>query len=187
MLSHSVLFLFLKFSITVLRILVISAPAGWKEYLLYQGSLPPGIFKHFLASGIFLRASHIPEAVNEVAKHSNHQHVLNIKQTVQMAEQTTDMTEIGELHYPVKSRTLDRGALGVKNAFGTLRAWSGQWSAQEKCTGRKDSFKKTETMEKECGEAPESCLPKLYTGLCPVVCTRQGGYSSWPRSTCRNS
>lgn len=122
-----------------------------------------------------------------MAKHSNHQHVLNIQQTVQMAEQTRDMTEIGELHYPMKSRTLDRGALGVKNAFGSLRAWSGQWSAQEKCTGRKDSFKKMETMEKECGEALESCLPKLYTGLCPVVCTRQGGYSSWPRSTCRNS
>lgn len=101
------------------------------------------------------------------------------------------MTEIDELHYPMKSRTLDRGALRMKNALATLRPWSGQWSAQEKSTGRKDTFKSMEnrarSTEKECGEAPESCLPKVCTGLCSVTCARQGGYSSWPRSTCRNS
>lgn len=127
------LFLFLKFNIIVVRILVVSAPAGWKEYLLYQGSLPPGICKHFLASGIFLRASHIPEAVNEVAKHINDQHILNIQQTVQMAEQTRDMTEISELHYPMKSRTLDRRVLGVLLVPWELGQDSGQRrkSAQE--------------------------------------------------------
>lgn len=150
-------------------------------------SRPSGIFKHFPASGIFLRASHIPEAVNGVAEHSNHQHILNMQQTVQMSEQTRDMTEIDELHYPVKRRTLDRGALGMKKAFGTLRPWSRQWSAQEKSTGREDTFKNMENTEKECGEAPGSCLPKLSIGLCPVVCARQAGCSSWPRSTDRNS
>lgn len=96
------------------------------------------------------------------------------------------MTEIDELHYPVKSRTLDRGALGMKNAFGTLRACSGQWSAQEKYTGMKDTFKDMENTEKECGEAPKSCLPKLHAELCPVACARHGGQTSWPRSPCRN-
>lgn len=150
-------------------------------------SKPSGIFKHILASGMFLWASHIPEAVNEVAEHSNLQHILNTKQTVQMSEQTRDVTEIDELHDPVKSRTLERGALGVKNAFGTLRPWSGQWSAREKSTGRNNTFKNMENTEEECGGAPEGCLPKLYTGLCPVLCATQGGHSSWPKSTCRNS
>ncbi|KAJ7404631.1 hypothetical protein WISP_144447 [Willisornis vidua] len=68
-----------------------------------------------------------------------------------MVEQTRDMTEIDVLRYPVKNRTLLRKTLGVQNAFGTLRAWSGQWSAPEKCTGRKDSFKNMENMEKQYG------------------------------------
>lgn len=91
-----------KFSITAVRFLALAAPAGWRRYRHYEGSLPSGIFKHFLVSGIFLRASHIPEAVNKVAEHSNRQHICNIHQAVPMAGQTRSTTQIDELHHPVK-------------------------------------------------------------------------------------
>lgn len=65
-------FPFLKFNITVVRFLALAALAGGNGYFHYEDSLPSGIFKHFLASSIFLRASHIPEAVNEVANTSTY-------------------------------------------------------------------------------------------------------------------
>lgn len=82
-----------------------------------------GIVKHFLVSGIFLRASHIPEAINGMPEHTKHQHIHNIHQAVPMAGQTRDRTQTDELHhYLVKSMTLVREALAAKKVFGTLRA-----------------------------------------------------------------